>query len=390
MKVLLTSVRLPFGLDMVRKFGEEGHEVYTAETFKTAPGSHSKFVKEHFIVPSPTYETRAFIDKLKGIIRLRSIELLVPCFEEVFYIAAHMDELSELTNVFCTSVDTLKRLHNKSSFVELTQELGIPIPRTTTVTSQNELRKAVRDYENFFARAVFSRGGVELFTNTGPLAGTVKLEDCQPTQKNPWLMQEYVQGRDVCSYSTAHRGKIVAHSCYEHEKTIEHAGGIVFNTVDEPETFEIARKYIEGTGYHGQISFDYLKNDHGLTMVECNPRPTAGLIMMSSEEYVDAMLSPNPADPLVLEAGRREQIAIAVLRDMFRDPKEIPHDLHLLLSGIQDVYTRKDDLLPGLYQILTYTHVIAFRHRLHVRRHQHSDIMAAQFYDISYNGQDIP
>lgn len=389
MKILITSVRLPFGLDMVRKFGEEGHEVYTAETFKTAPGSHSKFVKEHLIVPSPTYETRSFIDKLKDVIASRSIELLVPCFEEVFYIAAHVQELSGLTDVFCASLETLKKLHNKAAFVELTRELGIPIPRTATVRSQEELKEAVRDYEHFFARAAFSRGGVELLTNTGPLSGAVKLEDCHPTSKNPWLVQEYVQGKDICSYSTAHHGKIVAHSCYEHEKTIEHAGGIAFKTVDEPESFEIARQYIEGTNYHGQISLDYMKNDHGLTMVECNPRPTAGLIMMSSKEYVDAMLHPDSANPLVIEAGRREQIDVALVRDMFRDPKEIPHDLHLLLSGTQDVYTHKDDLLPGIYQILSYTHVIAFRHRLHVRKHRHSDIMAAQFYDISYDGQDI-
>lgn len=390
MRVLITSVRLPFGLDMVRKFGEGGHEVYTAETFTTAPGSHSKFVKEDLLVPSPTYETLAFIDRLKEIIRSRSIELLVPCFEEAFYIAAHLGEISELTGVFLSPIDTLKRLHNKASFVALTQELGIPIPRTTVVRSQDELRQAMQDYENFFARAVFSRGGVELFTDTGPLAGKIKLEDCHPTQENPWLVQDFVRGKDICSYSTAHHGKIVAHSCYEHEKTIEHAGGIVFNTVDEPQSFEIARKYIEGTGYHGQISFDYMKNDDGLTMVECNPRPTAGLIMMSSEEYVGAVLRPDTDDPLVVEAGRREQIGIAILRDMFRDPGEIPHDLHLLLSGTQDVYTHKDDWLPGIYQILSYTHVIAFRHRLHVRKHSHSDIMAAQFYDISYNGQDIP
>jgi predicted ATP-grasp superfamily ATP-dependent carboligase len=389
MKVLITSVRLPFGLDIVRKFGEEGHEVCTAETFKTAPGSHSKFVKEHLIVPSPTFETRAFIDKLKEIIASRSIELLVPCFEDVFYISKHLDELSQLTHVFCAPLETLMRLHNKANFTELTQELGIPIPKTTTVRSQEELKEAVQNHDTFFARATFSRGGVELFTNTGPLAGQIKLEDCHPSPQNPWLVQDFVQGKDLCSYSTAHHGKIVAHSCYEHEKTIEHAGGIAFKTVDEPQSFEFAREYIEGTGYHGQISFDYMKTDHGLSMVECNPRPTAGLTMMSSKEYIDAVLNPDPANPVVIEEGRREQIDVALIRDMFREPKEIPHDLHLLLSGTRDVYTHKDDLLPGLYQILSYTHVIAFRHKLHVKKHRHSDIMAAQFYDISYDGQDI-
>ena len=45
--------------------------------------------------------------------------------------------------------------------------------------------------------------------------------------------------------------------------------------------------------------------------------------------------------------------------------------------------------LPGLYQILSYSHVFAFRHRMHVRRHKHSDLMAAQFYDIAWDGAEI-
>jgi hypothetical protein len=45
--------------------------------------------------------------------------------------------------------------------------------------------------------------------------------------------------------------------------------------------------------------------------------------------------------------------------------------------------------MPGLYSILSYAHVLAFRHRMHVTRHKHSDLMEAQFFDIDWDGSPI-
>jgi hypothetical protein len=61
-----------------------------------------------------------------------------------------------------------------------------------------------------------------------------------------------------------------------------------------------------------------------------------------------------------------------------------------LFSDAHDVYTHVDDLVPGLYQLLSYTHVLAFRHRFHAKRHRHSDLVAAQVYDIAWNGGALP
>ncbi len=389
MKILVTSARLPHALGVIRKLGEEGHEVYATDTFTTSPGLHSNHVKEAIITASPKFDTRKFLDEIKDIIRSRRIDLVVPCFEEVFYLAKHHDEIAALTPVFFPSFDVLARLHNKEAFTTLTQQLKLPIAPTRVAHSQDELAAAAREFKEYFARAAFSRGGVELFTNTGPLAGHVKLEDCHPSAGNPWLVQEFVQGKDICSFSVAHQGRLAAHCTYEHPLTIEHAGGIVFESIDEPQSVEIAKTYIEATGYHGHISFDYIKTDHGLSIVECNPRPTAGIFMMSAKDYVDAVFAPHPERPAVVQPGVREQIASAIVRDMFREPKDFPADMKLLLSGTQDVYAQKGDRLPGIYQILSYSHVFAFRHRMHVRKHKHSDLMEAQFFDIDWDGGAI-
>lgn len=390
MKILVTSARLPHALGLIRALGEAGHEVYATDTFRSSPGLHSRHIKEHLVTASPTFETRTFVGQIADMVKARDIDLVLPAFEEVFYLSRHLGDLAEPEKYFCAPLDTLRRLHDKTRFSELADHLGLPVGRTITATSEAELRAAVAEFTEYFGRAVFSRGGVALLTNTGPLAGAVRIEECRPTPEQPWLVQEFVHGEDLCSFSVVHHGRISAHCTYRHPLTIEHAGGIVFESVEEPETLALSRKIVEHLGYHGNISFDWMRaDDGGLHLVECNPRPTAGIFTMDAQRFARALTDPAPDDPYVAAAGAQQQIDIAIVRDMFRDPGDIPRDLGLLLSGTKDVYSQKGDRLPGIYVLLAYSHVLAFRHRMHVRKHKHSDLMEAQFFDISWDGGEI-
>ncbi len=390
MKILVTSARLPHALGLIRALGEAGHEVYASDTFHLSPGLHSRYVKEHFVTASPTFETRTFVGQIADTVKNSGIDLVVPAFEEVFYLSRHLGDLAEPEKYFCAPLETLRRLHDKSRFSELATHLDLPVGRTITASSDDELCAAVEEFPEYFGRAVYSRGGVALLTNTGPLAGAVRIEDCRPTPQNPWIVQEFVHGEDLCSFSVVHHGRIAGHCTYRHPLTIEHAGGIVFESVDEPETLELTRRIVEHLGYHGNISIDWMRvEDGGLHLVECNPRPTAGVFTMESEAFARAVTDPDPDDPYVAAPGTQQQVDVAILRDMFREPEDIPQDLKRLLSGTKDVYSQKGDRWPGLYVLLAYSHVFAFRHRMRVGKHKHSDLMEAQFFDISWDGGEI-
>jgi hypothetical protein len=383
---------MPFAVDEIRKLGETGHGVIAADTFRTAPGSHSRYVEDRVIVPPPTQETDAFVTAVSELIDERGVDVVVPMFEEVFYLARHRDRLGSRAELFFADFDTLHRFHDKARFVALCDELDIPVPHTVTVTDDDELRAAVAEVPQYFARAAYSRGGVELLTNAGPLAGAVSVDDVHPTEQNPWVVQPYVEGEDLCSFSVVHHGRVSAHVTYAHPKTIEHAGGIEFVSVDEPATLDHVRRFVEATGYHGQLSFDYLRDADGtVSMVECNPRPTSGATLFRPEQLAAALLDP-PAAPAVVPAGRRTQIDFALVRDAFRNPHDLTDDVRDLLHA-PDVYAARHDLGPLLYEVLSYSHVLTFRHRQPRgprQRGRHTDLMAAQFYDIEWDGSPIP
>lgn len=342
---------MPFALGMVRKLAAAGHDVYAADDYGLAPGSHSTYVAAHFVYPSPRGDTAGFVAELEKIAQERDIDVIVPAFEEAFYLSTQLERVSRFASVFASPFSTLARLHDKGAFEQLVTGLGLPIPQTLIATSEEELREASERFESFFARAAFSRGGVSLLTNAGPLAGAMSLDEVHPTPESPWLVQPFVEGETVCTYSTAHQGRMTSHLMYRIPRQWKHSTGIQFEAIDASESLRLIDPVVAELGYTGQISFDFLVTADGLSFVECNPRPTDGVLLMPRDELAKGLLDPRP-ETFVLPPGGHVQLDLAVLADGFAD------HLHRLPESIRDLAQVRDagsgwhDPLPTLYSAL--------------------------------------
>jgi predicted ATP-grasp superfamily ATP-dependent carboligase len=385
--VLVTSSRMPAALDEIRKLGKSGHTVFAADSFLAAPGGYSRFARARFQVSPPEQSPLRFVADVAQIVRLHHIDLLVPSFEEVFYLARHHEELSEQVRLFASPLALLRRLHDKSSFRALAGQLGIPTPEGVTVESELELRAALRRFPRYLARPTFSRGGLEVLANGGALAGRMSLGDCHPTPARPWLVQAFVDGPEVCTFAVAHHGRVTLHCTYRHPLEIEHRGGIVFESIEDGEAEAQVRRLVEATGYHGQIGLDFRRDARGLHAVDCNTRPTAGVHLTRTDELVGALLSPRGS--WVVPPGRRRKYASAVMRDLLLHWRHAPRDAAFLVGDARDVYGEAGDRLPALIQVLSYAHVLAFRARHHIAA-RGTGLMAAYFDGIQWNGSEIP
>ena len=186
------------------------------------------------------------------------------------------------------------------------------------MTSRDELREATGRLGSYFARAAFSRGGICCLTNTGPLAGWLDMDEVHPTPASPWLVQPFVEGETVCTYSTAHRGRVSSHLMYRIPRQRKHSTGIQFEAIDATKSLKLIEPIVAELGYTGQISFDFLVTGDGLSFVECNPRATDGLLLLPREELAAGLLAPR-AETFVLEPGGQVQLDLAVLADGFAD-----------------------------------------------------------------------
>lgn len=383
MRLLITSSRMPFALDAIRKLGETGHEVYACDSYTAAPGSHSKYLAGHFTTASASVDPEAFVADVERFASENGIELIVPMFEEVFYLAAHREEINAVTRLYAPPFRTLARVHDKGTFQELCDQLEIRTPQTVLAHDDSSLREAIERFPRYFARAAFSRGGVGLLTNTGPLAGKMSPDDAHPTEASPWLVQEFVDGPMHCTYSALHGGKVASHMSYRAPRQWEHSTAISFRSVDPGDTLPVVERLGRELDWDGQMSLDFVDTDDGLMMIECNPRPTDGVLLMSGEELERALLYPRE-EPLLIEAGREEQLDFAVFGQMFSEPlKEVPRSIGDLVK-IRGSDRGWRDALPRLYSFL------AFAHSARDNLGQHKQLLAAMADGITWDGQAIP
>jgi len=372
---------MPFTLAAIRKLAKAGHEVYACDTFDDAPGNRSRFNAEHYVTASPRHQTRQFIDDLKGIIEKHSIELLIPCMEEVFYISNHRAELEELTEVLVSPFEALHTLHHKVLFQKMCEEIGLRVPKTQVATSLSELKEAVGQFEFYNARPSFSRGGYKILANMGPRDGVMKIDECDPTETNPWVVQEYVIGEDLCSYSVARHGKMAAHCCYETPVEVEGAYGIEFLSVDRPEAFEMISTVVEHLNFHGHISFDFLQTPTGLCLIECNPRCTNGALLVPGDILDRALTSKEAPDTCeMVPEGIKAQVAFGMAYELFASLKTFPKTLREFLT-VQDAYIDRHDLIPAIHAL---SMIGRFQEEADMR---HVGLMDAMLEDVSWNGE---
>src|SRR5215210_4812309 len=100
MRILITSSRMPFALDAIRKLGSLEHEVFATDSYGSSPGSHSKYLAGHFVTAGPSDDPEQFAADVARIAEENSIELILPMFEEVFYLAAQHERISAVTKLY--------------------------------------------------------------------------------------------------------------------------------------------------------------------------------------------------------------------------------------------------------------------------------------------------
>lgn len=384
MRVLVTSSRNTFALDIIRKLGSTGHTVVASDTYGGAVGSHSKYLAAHAVTASPRFETDRFIADVSDIVIRHGIELIIPTFEEAFYLAARAADLPTGVRLYAGAFDKLARLHDKASFQRLVAKAGVPVPETVVVGSHAELEQAIERFPRYFARAAFSRGGVGLLTNTGPLAGSFDVDDCHPTPDQPWLVQPFTDGPMVCTYSTVVDGRVTSHCTYRAPEQWAHSTGITFLAVDSTDTLEYTQRIVDelDTGFTGQLSFDFVDHGGELFAIECNPRPTNGVILLESEQFAKALVG-DVDETVVVEPGVERQITLAVLADAFAEPlKHLPTSLHDLVHT-KDVGSGWHDSLAMLWSPATLVH------GAELSRGQRKQLLGALADDIVWNGEPI-
>ena len=279
--VLITGARAPIALDLARSFAAAGWQAHLADSVRPwsarlARGARGRL--HHFAAPRFAFE--AFAADLARLVERLDPVLIVPTCEEVFYVAEAAARLGFADRVFAPPPATLTMLHSKVAFAALARRCGVAAPSTRRVTSPEELAAFLPDAARLVFKPEFSRfASHTLVRPDADVAGGIR-----PTPQAAWAVQDYAEGEEICIWSAAIKGRIVAFAAYKPAWRLGRSSSFYFETDHDPALFEMAQAIATATQASGQLSFDVIRRADGvIAPIECNPRGISGLHLFDSD-----------------------------------------------------------------------------------------------------------
>jgi glutathione synthase/RimK-type ligase-like ATP-grasp enzyme len=157
-------------------------------------------------VPEPRFRPREYISALSNVVASERIDVCIPILEETFYIAWGIEQFPPGCIVWADTIEKLDMLHNKLTFIEHVKTMGFQTPKTESVSSRSELMSCLTRFpsDKVVMKPVYSRFGVRAFIwSRGESVPTA----IQPTETQSWIVQEFIDGRPLVTWSLAKRDR---------------------------------------------------------------------------------------------------------------------------------------------------------------------------------------
>ncbi len=279
--VLITGARAPVAVDLARCFLAAGWRPHLADSVSPWTARLSSVGRGHVHrLPPPRHRFTDFAAALRDLVDRLDPQLVIPTCEEVFYLAEAGRRHGFADRVFAPPLDLLRRLHSKILFNQLLRDLGQPAPDSWTVENAADMAALPLPPGELVLKPEFSRFGTATLIRPHPS----RLGDLAVSPGQRWAAQRHIAGQEICLWSAAIGGRLVASALYRPKWRQGHSASYVFERIDLPAALEIAVAVAAGTGMTGQLSFDMIAAPDGTIFpIECNPRAVSGLHLFGGQ-----------------------------------------------------------------------------------------------------------
>lgn len=299
--ILITGVRAPIALDLARSFTAAGHDVHLADSIHPWTARLSRHARSRFhkLAP-PRFAFAQFAEDLARLVNKLKPVLVIPTCEEVFYVAEAGARHSFSDQIFAPPPAMLRTLHSKVDFAHFAQANGVATPETTQVTSREQLQQFREQSRDLVLKPEFSRFASHAKIRPSP----AELDAITPTQAEPWAVQNFAEGEEICVWSASTNGEVTAYAAYKPLWRLGQSSSFYFERDDDPAILETTRAIASAANATGQLSFDVIRTANGaIVPIECNPRGISGIHLFDSDpRLARALLNEAPLQTPSAEA----------------------------------------------------------------------------------------
>lgn len=382
MRFLITGARAPAALQWMRILGRSGHEVILADSLSHAVAYQSKWATAHVVLPSPARQFASFAAAAKTAITQYQPEAILCTCEEIFYWAkaAELDPVSFAPYFRANPpFKVLRVLHHKGVFARLARssaaEAGVHVPTTRHFGALTDAP--------WVCKPAYSRFAV--MTRLGLSAADAQAQLRQPG----WIAQRQITGREFCTWAFFVAGREVCSAAYQPLYRAGTGSGIGLRTVKAGRAADFARVLADRLRYTGQLAFDWIENEAGCHVLECNPRSTSGIHFLDAHSkelgrsISDALHGLRP--PSI--SGAEEDLAVKWAMLLFGSQRMLRPSAgaaeRAFLRQARDVERDPDDPKPAkpITLLRAFAEIVGRAIRLR------SNLLQASTADIEWNGQ---
>ena len=282
--VLLSGGKMTKALALARAFHGAGHRVVLVESAKYRFTGHrfSRAVDAFHVVPRP--EDPGYVSAMRAVVRAEGVDVYVPVSSPA---ASHHDALVHDAlrgecEVLHGDAATIDALDDKAAFSELAASLGLDVPEAHRITHPDQILAvgAPRAGGHFVLKSIpydpVHRLDLTPLPRPTPEETRAFLAGRDISEEHPWVLQEFVSGREHCTHSTVRDGRVRVHCSCESS-----AYQLNYEQVDVAEIDAWVRTFVAGLGLTGQCSIDFIRSDADgrVLAIECNPRTHSAITM---------------------------------------------------------------------------------------------------------------
>jgi predicted ATP-grasp superfamily ATP-dependent carboligase len=310
MRVLVTGLFEMASLHAIRRFGELGYEVHTAEGHRLAYAGFSKHVRKRLRVPNMRHHPWEYAEAIVRILEAGGYDLYFPSYEEILLMSRFRARILSVTHSVLPAFEILKRLHDKQQLEALAHEIGLDYPTTHYPQSSAEAQALIDSVD---------LPVVVKMRQTSGAAGFRKIYDREQLKKAYFdvvsvnklpesdlpMLQQLVEGPTTCTLHLCDRGQVIGEVLYRGLRTMPRSGGttVFRESITDAASQTAAAQIIEHLGYSGLVGFDFILDTHtGRPFVvdgNCRITPAVTMAYHGGSDLVGAWIGVAQGDNVV-------------------------------------------------------------------------------------------
>lgn len=280
MNILITCPRAPAVLDWIAVVSgslKAAERIILCDSlrFPVAAFAARRNARVHYCrIPAPRTDFVAYAAAMADLVA--QADWVVPTCEDIFHLAHVPLPEPEQRKLFMPPRDLLLGLHHKARFFDyLPRGAGVCFPETRLLESAAEIDFS-RLADSVF-KPVYSRFGRQVRIAPVP-SETAALPISAAA---PWVQQQRIFGRPLCSYAVCGHGQVAAQVVYDPMYPLNGSASTYFRRVAEPRILDFVARFAAQNAYHGQVAFDFIDDGREIYVIECNPRATSGIHLLA-------------------------------------------------------------------------------------------------------------